>query len=173
MTKWTQQMPILMEVNDITALTTEEADEIKKYIEQETILDVQFKDASGEIMIPVGFVPETVSDGEVTAPAVVTVIKNGSVVKASAAAIVYDFTSYASDKTTELATGKVSPTGEKQTIGDDDFIEIVVIENTFEWAIGHKYLVSAEVEADGTTKYPIYETDGTDTHMWVVISEEQ
>ena len=84
MTKFTQQMPLLMIVGNIELLTDKETEQIKKYIELDTILDVQFKDASGEVMIPTGFVPEVKNDaGEVTSPAVVTVIKNGSIVKAS------------------------------------------------------------------------------------------
>lgn len=83
MTKWTQQMPLIMEVGNIQLLTDKEVEQIKKYIEQETILDVQFVDADGEAMIPTGFVPEVKnSSGEVTTNAYVTVIKNGSVVKA-------------------------------------------------------------------------------------------
>ena len=83
MTKWTQQMPLLMEVGNIQLLSDKEVEQIKKYIEQETILDVQFVDADGEAMIPTGFVPEVKNaEGEVTANAYVTVIKNGSVVKA-------------------------------------------------------------------------------------------
>lgn len=84
MTKQTQQMPLLMNVGNIALLTDKETEQIKKYIELDTILDVQFKDADGEVMIPTGFVPEVLNDaGEVTTPAVITVIKNGSIVKAS------------------------------------------------------------------------------------------
>ena len=83
MTKWTQQMPLLMEIEAITLLTDEDVKKIQGYIEQGTILDVQFMDASGEVMIPVGFTPEVKNDqGEVTTNAYVTVIKNGSIVKA-------------------------------------------------------------------------------------------
>ena len=82
MTKWTQQMPLLMEVEGISLLTDQDVEQIKGYIEQGTILDVQFMDASGEVMIPTGFIPEVKnSEGEVTSNAYVTVIKNGSIVK--------------------------------------------------------------------------------------------
>lgn len=84
MTKQTQQMPILMLVGNIALLTDEETEKIKQYIELGTILDVQFKDADGEVMIPTGFVPAVLdATGAETTPAVVTVIKNGSIVKAS------------------------------------------------------------------------------------------
>ena len=83
MTKWTQQMPLLMEVEGITILSDKDVEKIKGYIEQGNILDVQFKDASGEVMIPTGFIPEVKNaQGEVTSNAYVTVIKNGSIVKA-------------------------------------------------------------------------------------------
>ena len=83
MTKQTQQMPLLMIVGDITHLTDKEVTQIKKYVELDTILDVQFKDASGEVMIPTGVIPEVLAvDGSVTSNAYVTVIKNGSIVKA-------------------------------------------------------------------------------------------
>lgn len=83
MTKWTQQMPLLMEIEAITLLSDKDVEKIKSYIEQGTILDVQFVDASGEVMIPTGFIPEVKNaEGEVTANAYVTVIKNGNIVKA-------------------------------------------------------------------------------------------
>ena len=70
-------MPLKMVVSNIQALTAEEIKQIKDYIQRETILDVVFVDASGEVMKCVGYTNP--SEG---AP-VVTVIKNGSVVKAS------------------------------------------------------------------------------------------
>jgi len=83
MTKQTQQMPLLMIIGDIAHLTDKEVEQIKKYIVLDTILDVQFKDASGEVMIPTGVIPEVLADdGSVTSNAYVTVIKNGSIVKA-------------------------------------------------------------------------------------------
>lgn len=83
MTKQTQQMPLLMIVGDITHLTDKEVEQIKKYIELDTILDVQFKDATGELMITTGVIPEVLgADGSVTSNAFVTVIKDGSIVKA-------------------------------------------------------------------------------------------
>lgn len=83
MTKQTQQMPLLMIIGNIELLTDKEVEQIKSYIVQDTILDVQFKDAAGEVMIPTGFIPEVKNaEGEVTANAFVTVIKNASIVKA-------------------------------------------------------------------------------------------
>lgn len=83
MTKWTQQMPLLLNVGNIELLTDAEVVQIKKYIEQGTILDVQFVDDVDELMIPVSVIPEVKDEtGDVTSNAYVTVIKNGSVVKA-------------------------------------------------------------------------------------------
>ena len=83
MTKWTQQMPLLMEVQAITLLSDADVKQILGYIEQGTILDVQFKDADGEVMIPVGFTPEVKdATGAVTTNAYLSVVKNGSIVKA-------------------------------------------------------------------------------------------
>ena len=83
MSKQTQQMPLVMQVGNIALLTDKEVAEIKKYIELDTILDVQFVDAAGEVMIPTGWIPEVKNaQGEVTSNAYVTVIKNGSIVKA-------------------------------------------------------------------------------------------
>lgn len=83
MSKQTQQMPLVFAIGNIQLLTDKEVEQIKKYIKLDTILDVQFKDADGEVMIPTGYIPEVKNDsGEVTSNAYVTVIKNGSVVKA-------------------------------------------------------------------------------------------
>ena len=83
MTKWTQQMPLMMEIGSISLLSDKDVEQIKKYIEQGTILDVQFMDADGELMIPVSVIPEVKNDsGEVTSNSYVAVIKNGSIVKA-------------------------------------------------------------------------------------------
>ena len=49
-------MPLLMMIGDIAHLTDKEAEQIKKYIELQTILDVEFKDADGEVMIPTGVI---------------------------------------------------------------------------------------------------------------------
>lgn len=71
-----QQMPIIMKVGNIQNLNSVEEEEIKGYIERETILDVVFVDSDGEQMKCIGcYVP----DG--SAP-IITVVKNGSVVKA-------------------------------------------------------------------------------------------
>ena len=76
-------MPILMEVSSISNLTTKQIEKIKKYIELDTILDVQFKDESGEMFIPIAYTPEIIGDDESVTPATVTVVNGGSVVQAN------------------------------------------------------------------------------------------
>ena len=166
MTKQTQQMPLLMVIGNLAYLTTEEVEQIKKYITLGTILDVEFKDADGEVMIPTGFKPA----GENTA-AEVTVIKNGSIVKKSIARTAYDFTSYEADKTTKIADGVVEVIGNTVTISDTPYIEVEVMENDVPEWVGMKFLVQNDAEP-GDTLYKIYNEDGTDTGMWVQISEQ-
>lgn len=71
-----------MEIESINALTTEQIEQIKKYMENEVLLCVQFKDASGEVFIPVAYTPEVVGDDSTT-PATVTVINGGNIVQAN------------------------------------------------------------------------------------------
>lgn len=80
MAKQTQQMPLVMEIESITALTSEQLEKINQYIELDTLLDVQFKDANGEVFIPVAYTPEVVGDDSTT-PATITVINGGSIVQ--------------------------------------------------------------------------------------------
>lgn len=164
MTKQTQQMPLLLAIGDLTYLTTEEVGQIKQKITLGTILDVQFKDGDGEVMIPTGFVPA----GEDTAP-IVTLIKNGSVVKKTIARTAYDFTSYEADKTTKIADGVVEITGNKPKIDDTTYIEVEVMESDVPEWVGMKFLVQSDAEP-GDTLYKIYNEDGSDTGMWVQIS---
>ena len=82
MSKQTQQMPLVMEIESINALTTEQIEKINQYIELDTLLDVQFKDASGEVFIPVAYTPEVVGDDSTT-PATITVVNRGSIVQAN------------------------------------------------------------------------------------------
>ena len=78
-----QQVPLVMEIESINSLTVAQIEEIKKYIELDTILCVQFKDANGEVFIPVAYTPEVICDDESVTPATVTVINGGNVVQAN------------------------------------------------------------------------------------------
>ena len=82
MAKQTQQMPLVLEITSINALTTEQIEKIKQYIELDTLLDVQFKDANGETFIPLAYTPEVVGDDSTT-PATITVVNGGSIVQAN------------------------------------------------------------------------------------------
>ena len=78
-----QQVPLVMEIESIGRLTTTEVEQIKKYMEHDTMLCVQFKDASGEVFVPVAYTPEVIGDDESVTPATVTVVNGGSVVQAT------------------------------------------------------------------------------------------
>lgn len=78
-----QQVPLVMEIESINSLTVAQIEEIKKYIELDTILCVQFKDANGEVFIPVAYTPEVIGDDESVTPATVTVINGGNVVQSN------------------------------------------------------------------------------------------
>lgn len=78
-----QQVPLVMEIESISSLTVAQIEEIKKYIELDTMLCVQFKDANGEVFIPVAYTPEVIGDDESVTPATVTVINGGNVVQAN------------------------------------------------------------------------------------------
>lgn len=77
-----QQTPLVMEIESINALTTAQIEQIKKYMENDVMLCVQFKDANGETFIPVAYTPEVVGDDSTT-PATVTVVNGGSLVQAN------------------------------------------------------------------------------------------
>lgn len=78
-----QQVPLVMEIESINSLTVAQIEEIKKYIELDTMLCVQFKDANGEVFIPVAYTPEVIGDDESVTPATVTVINGGNVVQSN------------------------------------------------------------------------------------------
>lgn len=76
-------MPLIIEVESISLLTDEQVKQIKGYIEQGNALDVIIKEASGEQMAVISFIPEVKNaQGEVTANAYIEVVKNGNIVKA-------------------------------------------------------------------------------------------
>ena len=76
-------MPLVLEVESVSLLTDEQVKQIKGYIEQGNGLDVIIKEQSGEEMVVIGCIPEVKNaQGEVTSNAYITVVKNGSVVKA-------------------------------------------------------------------------------------------
>ena len=71
-----------MEIEGINSLTTDQIEQIKKYMENDVMLCVQFKDASGEVFIPVAYTPEIIGDDSTT-PATITVVNGGSLVQAN------------------------------------------------------------------------------------------
>ena len=81
MSKWTQQMHLLVEVESISLLIDEQVKQINGYIEQGNALDIIIKEQSGEEMAVIGCIPEVKNaQGEVTSTAYIEVVKNGSIV---------------------------------------------------------------------------------------------
>ena len=78
-----QQVPLVMEIEGINSLTTDQIKQIKKYMENDVMLCVQFKDANGEVFIPVAYTPEIIGDDESVTPATITVVNGGSLVQAN------------------------------------------------------------------------------------------
>ena len=78
-----QQTPLVMEIEGINSLTTDQIEQIKKYMENDVMLCVQFKDANGEVFIPVAYTPEIIGDDESVTPATITVVNGGSLVSAN------------------------------------------------------------------------------------------
>lgn len=72
-----------MEIEGINALTTDQIEQIKKYMENDVMLCVQFKDANGEVFIPVAYTKEIIGDDESVTPATITVVNGGSIVQAN------------------------------------------------------------------------------------------
>ena len=77
-----QQVPLVMEIEGINSLTTDQIEQIKKYMENDVMLCVQFKDASGEVFIPVAYTPEIIGNDSTTPPTI-TVVNGGSLVQAN------------------------------------------------------------------------------------------
>ena len=149
-------MPILFKVGNIASLTVAEIEQMKKFIELDTILAVQFVDDDGENMIAVGYTPEVVGD-ESTTPAVVTVIKNGSVVQASVvlgAPVIDGKTPFASTTDVEMTaeegasifytTDGSTPTTEsteyteKVTLSATTTVKAIAVNGTYESPVASK-----------------------------------
>lgn len=149
-------MPILFKVGNIASLTVAEIEQMKKFIELDTILAVQFVDDDGENMIAVGYTPEVVGD-ESTTPAVVTVIKNGSVVQASVvlgAPVIDGETPFASTTDVEMTaeegasifytTDGSTPTTEsteyteKVTLSATTTVKAIAVKGTYESPVASK-----------------------------------
>lgn len=160
MTKQTQQMPLLMIIGDIAHLTDKEVAQIKKYIKLDTILDVQFKDASNEVMIPTGFVPEVLAvDGSVISNAYVTVIKNGSIVKAEvteklAAPVIAGTTPFESTTEVTITASKdaaiyYTTNGDTPTAESTEYTEAITLDAT---TTIKAIAIKGEIESDVASK---------------------
>jgi len=86
----------------------------------------------------------------------------------------YTFTSYsAASGGTQYSTGTAAPTGNFKTLGDKDYMQIVVLTNPGEasW-VGKTFYVPIDAETDGTSRYQLRKADDTTESVWVSIGNE-
>ena len=84
----------------------------------------------------------------------------------------YSFTSYDSSND-QLATGTVKTTGVMKQFSGTKYNQVVVTANTVAEFVGQKFYVVATATADGSTKYDLFDTEGSATGMKVTISESE
>ena len=65
---------------------------------------------------------------------------------------IYSFVSYSSISGAKWAEGRAQLTG----VVSGDLTQIIVLENTEEGFVGQKFFIPSNAEADGETKYPLY-----------------
>lgn len=91
---------------------------------------------------------------------------------AAPAGKVYSFTSYDSSNN-QLATGTVKTTGVMKQFSGTKYNQVVVTANTVAEFVGQKFYVVATATADGSTKYDLFDTEGSANGMKVTISESE
>lgn len=80
----------------------------------------------------------------------------------------YSFVSYSSISGAKWAEGKAQLTG----VASGDFTQVIVLENTEESFIGQIFFIPSNAEADGETKYTLYNAEKEDTGIQVTILKE-
>lgn len=80
----------------------------------------------------------------------------------------YSFTSYSSISGNEWASGIAQLTG----VVSGDLTEIVVLENTEDGFVGQKFFIPTNAQADGSTKYPLYNSEKEDTGIQVAVTKQ-
>lgn len=80
----------------------------------------------------------------------------------------YSFTSYSSISGNEWASGVAQLTG----VVSGDLTEIVVLENTEDGFVGQKFFIPTNAQADGSTKYPLYNSEKEDTGIQVAVTKQ-
>lgn len=81
---------------------------------------------------------------------------------------IYSFISYSSISGAKWAEGRAQLTG----VVSGDLTQIIVLENTEEGFVGQKFFIPSNAEADGETKYTLYNADKEDTGIQVTILKE-
>ena len=81
---------------------------------------------------------------------------------------IYSFVSYSSISGAKWAEGRAQLTG----VVSGGLTQIIVLENTEEGFVGQKFFIPSNAEADGETKYPLYNAEKEDTGIQVTILKE-
>lgn len=81
---------------------------------------------------------------------------------------IYSFVSYSSISGTKWAEGKAQLTG----VTSGDLTQVIILENTEESFIGQIFFIPSNAEADGETKYTLYNAEKEDTGIQVTILKE-
>lgn len=81
---------------------------------------------------------------------------------------IYSFVSYSSISGAKWAEGRAQLTG----VVSGDLTQVIVLENTEESFVGQKFFIPSNAEADGETKYPLYNAEKEDTGIQVTILKE-
>lgn len=85
----------------------------------------------------------------------------------------YNFISYSEDGETEYAQGTAETTGNTKTFNEAEYVEIEVKTNSEESWVGQKYYIIADANADGETKYDLYDAEGNAIGVKVTVTEAE
>lgn len=80
----------------------------------------------------------------------------------------YSFTSYSPISGNEWASGIAQLTG----VVSGDLTEIVVLENTEDGFVGKKFFIPTNTQADGSTRYSLYNSEKEDTGIQVAVVKQ-
>lgn len=81
---------------------------------------------------------------------------------------IYSFVSYSSISGARWAEGRAQLTG----VVSGSLTQVIVLENTEESFVGQKFFIPSNAEADGETKYTLYNAEKEDTGIQVTILKE-
>lgn len=84
----------------------------------------------------------------------------------------YAFTSYSSDGATEYGTGVAATTGVTETFSGVSYTEVEVTDNSLAGWEGRKFFLISSADADGETKYDLYDANGDAVGVKVTITAQ-